>query len=86
MNLVRSVATLLPALSAVRLEQFSEGRVAQGLYVGPYADEPPVIAQLHAFIQDQGLRLRGKHHEIYLSDMRRTAPDRLKTILRQPVA
>lgn len=81
----KQVKKPLPALPHIRLERFAEGKAAQCLYVGPYADEPPVIARLHAFIADQGLSLRGKHHEIYLSDARRTAPERLKTILRQPV-
>jgi hypothetical protein len=52
---------------------------------GPYADEAPTIARLHAFIEGQGYGRSGKHHEIYLGDPRRTAPERLKTIIRQPV-
>ncbi|HYU56616.1 MAG TPA: GyrI-like domain-containing protein [Actinomycetota bacterium] len=74
-----------PALEAVRLETFDEGRCAQVMHVGPYADEPATIAALHAFIAEQGLRPYGRHHEIYLGDPRRTRPDRLRTILRQPV-
>jgi hypothetical protein len=54
------------------------------LHVGPYSDEGPAIAALHAFIAEQGFKLGGRHHEIYLSDARRTAPARLRTILRQP--
>jgi hypothetical protein len=74
-----------PALLArVRLERFREGRAAQVLHVGPYSDEGPAIAALHAFIAEQGFKLGGRHHEIYLSDARRTAPARLRTILRQP--
>jgi hypothetical protein len=70
----------------VRLERFREGRCAQVLHRGPYADEGPTIAALHAFIADQGWVRTGKHHEIYLGDPRRTAPERLRTIIRQPVA
>ena len=75
----------LPAAAALRLEPFEEGRAAQVLHVGPYADEGPTIERLHAFVAAQGLALRGKHHEIYLGDPRRAAPERLKTIIRQPV-
>lgn len=71
---------------AVRLEIFHEGRVAQTLHLGPYAAEAPTIAALHAFIETSGYRLRGKHHEIYLSDPRRAAPAKLRTVIRQPVA
>ena len=74
------------ALAKLRLETLVEGRAGQVLHVGPYAAEGPTIERLHAFIADQGLQLRGKHHEIYLGDPRRTAPERLKTIIRQPVA
>jgi hypothetical protein len=76
----------LPAAAKLRLERFREGRAAQVLYFGPYSDEGPTIERLHAFIADQGCERAGKHHEIYLNDARRTAPDRLKTVLRQPVA
>jgi hypothetical protein len=72
-------------LAKVRLETFREGRCAQILHVGPYAEEAPTIAKLHAFIREQGFALRGKHHEIYMSDARRVAPEKLKTILRQAV-
>ena len=59
----------------------------QTLHLGPYDDEGPVLAELHdAFLPANGLRPTGRHHEIYLSDARRTAPERLRTILRQPVA
>lgn len=70
----------------LRLEAFREGRAAQVLHVGPFSEEPRTIERLHAFIQEQGLRPTGRHHEIYLSDMRRTAPERWRTIIRQPVA
>jgi hypothetical protein len=76
----------IPAVALMRLETFSEGLCAQVLHIGPYADESPTIAALHEFIAEQGYSLRGKHHEIYLGDPRRSAPDRLRTIIRQPIA
>ncbi|MDH3596479.1 MAG: GyrI-like domain-containing protein [Rhodospirillales bacterium] len=75
----------LPALSNARFQVFEEGKAAQCLHVGPYAEEATTIERLHEFIQGQGLTLTGKHHEIYLSDPRRAAPDKLKTIVRQPI-
>jgi hypothetical protein len=57
---------------------------AQILYIGPFADEGPTIAKLHALIGERGYTLHGKHHEIYLNDPRKTAPAKLKTIIRQP--
>jgi len=75
----------LPLLKELRLETMEEGPCAQILYVGPYDDEPPTIARLHDFIKENGYKLHGKHREIYLNDARRTAPERLKTIIRQPV-
>jgi len=74
----------LPSLSGIRFEVFHEGAAAQIMYFGPYPEEGPTIERIHDFIRDQGYRLRGKHHEIYLSDPRRTAPHKLKTIIRQP--
>ncbi|MFW9855518.1 MAG: GyrI-like domain-containing protein [Candidatus Thorarchaeota archaeon] len=74
------------ALDKVRFEVYEEGKSAQILYFGPYSDEGSTIANLHEFIERQGYSRRGKHHEIYLSDPRRTKPDRLKTIIRQPVS
>jgi hypothetical protein len=74
----------LTALSGMRFESFHEGQAAQILYFGPYADEGPTIERIHRFIAEQGHRLRGRHHEIYLSDPRRTAPVKLKTVIRQP--
>jgi hypothetical protein len=76
----------LPALSKLRLEQFNEGTCAQVLYIGPYADEGPTIQNLHQFAKTNGYNLCDKHHEIYLSDQRKTAPEKLKTIIRQPVS
>jgi len=73
-------------LDRVRLETLSEGRCVQTLHVGSFDDEAEVLARLHdQFIPDNGLRMVGKHHEIYLSDRRRVAPDKQRTILRQPV-
>lgn len=75
-----------PVVEALRLEPFNEGLSVQTLHVGPYDDEGPVLEEMHnKFIPEQQLVMTGKHHEIYLSDPRRTAPERLKTILRQPV-
>jgi len=68
-----------------RVAEFEEGLAAQVMYLGPYADEGPTIAALHDFIAEQGKALVGKHHEIYLSDPRKTDPAKLKTIIRQPM-
>jgi hypothetical protein len=59
---------------------------AQTMYVGPYCDEAPTIAAMHRFILEKGYSPRGRHHEIYMSDPRRTTPERLRTILRHPVS
>lgn len=75
-----------PSLARMRFESFTEGRSAQLLYIGPYSAEGPTIERLHGFIAEQGGRLTGHHHEIYLSDPRRAAPEKLKTIIRQPFA
>ena len=72
-------------LAPLRLERLHEGEVMQVLHVGPYATEPATIATLHRAIAAAGLEAVGAHHEIYLSDPRRTAPAKLRTILRQPV-
>lgn len=74
----------LPALPAVRFETFHEERAAQILYVGPIAEEGPAIEKVHRHIAGRGGEERGKHHEIYLSDFTRTAPENLKTVIRQP--
>ncbi|WP_345712084.1 GyrI-like domain-containing protein [Kineococcus glutinatus] len=83
-----SVAARKPSLPVerVRVEVLDEGLCAQTLHIGSFDAEGPVLDDLHTrFVPEQGLVMRGKHHEIYLSDPRRTAPDRLRTILRQPV-
>lgn len=75
------------SLDTLRLDVLDEGRSVQTLHLGPYDDEAAALAALHRdFLPAQGLRPVGKHHEIYLSDARRTAPERLRTILRQPVS
>lgn len=69
----------------VRFETFAEGRAAQIMHVGPYSAEGPTIERLFKFIADEGYRPRGRHHEIYMGDPRRSAPEKLKTIIRHPV-
>ena len=76
----------LPALDLVRFEHWAEGLSAQIMHVGPYSAEGPTIERMHEAIAAAGYQLRGRHHEIYLGDPRRAAPDKLRTILRQPVA
>lgn len=75
-----------PALDRVRLERYAEGLSAQIMHIGPYSAEAPTIQHLHGFIAESGYQRRGKHHEVYLGDPRRTAPEKLKTIIRQPVS
>ncbi len=74
----------LAALPRVRFEKLVEGSTAQLLHIGPYAAEGPTIEKIHAHILEAGHTLSGKHHEIYLGDPRKTAPAKLKTIIRQP--
>jgi len=75
----------LPALTKLRFDAFTEGEAVQILYMGPFSEEGPTIEALHRFIEEQGYQRSGTHHEIYLSDFRRTAPEKLKTIIRQPM-
>lgn len=75
----------LPALAKLRFEKLAEGKSAQILHVGPFSAEGPAIARLHAFIASLGGKLHGKHHEIYLSDIRKADPARWKTVIRQPL-
>lgn len=77
----KSVATL----SEVQFAGFAEGQAAQTLHVGPFSEEGTTIDRVHAFIRDSGCSLSGKHHEIYLSDIRRVAPAKWKTVIRQPL-
>lgn len=67
------------------IEDYNEGKCIQILYIGPYDDEPSTIAKMHSYMKQEGFEFNGKHHEIYLSDARKTAPNKLKTILRQPI-
>ncbi len=73
------------SLSNIRFESFSEGKAAQIMHIGPFSEEGPTIEQVHTFIKENGYNRSGKHHEIYVSDMRKTAPEKLKTIIRQPM-
>lgn len=74
----------LDAVKQVRFEMYAEGLSVQLMHIGPYAEEGANIARLHAFIHENGYEVNGKHHEIYLSDVRRSAPEKLKTVIRQP--
>ena len=76
----------LPARELLRFERYAEGTAVQTMHRGPYSEEGPTIAMLHEFMKAEGYTFGGKHHEIYLSDPRRAAPENLKTIIRQPVA
>lgn len=76
----------LSALAGLSFKSLTEGTAAQVLHLGPFSDEGPTIEKLHQFIEEQGFERSGLHHEIYLSDFRRTVPEKLKTIIRQPVA
>jgi len=74
------------ALDKIRLESYQEDLCVQILHIGPYAEEGPILAELHTrYLPENGFSEAGKHHEIYLSDPRKTAPEKLKTVLRQPV-
>ena len=74
-----------PALPKLRFQAFAEGRCAQIMHVGPFSEEGPTIQHVHDFIDARTGR-RGKHHEIYLSDIRRADPKKWKTIIRQPMS
>ena len=69
----------------LRVERFAEGDVAQVLHVGPYSEERPSVERLDAGIVAAGFRPRGRHHEVYLGDPRRVAPQRMRTVLRHPI-
>ena len=89
-DLYPAVAVLLKRgksedVKRVRLEALAEGSCVQMLHVGPYEKEHETVAVMRAFAEMHQLQFSGKHHEVYLSDPRRVPPDRLKTILRQPV-
>jgi hypothetical protein len=74
-----------PFAGQVRLDMLREGPAVQILHVGPYSTEGPTIARLHDFMKQNGYTFNGRHHEIYLGDPRRCQPEKLKTIIRQPV-
>jgi hypothetical protein len=75
----------LPAIDKVKFEPFKEGLAAQIFYVGPYSKEGPTIAKIHEYIRKSGHELSGKHHEIYLNNAAKVAPEKLKTVIRQPM-
>ena len=75
----------LPALHDVRLEIFREGLALQILHIGPFSTEPATVALLDAYGSEHGYAMSGKHHEIYLNDFQRVAPEKLRTIIRHPV-
>ena len=73
------------ALLRVRFESFSEGKASQIMHIGPFSEEGPTIEKVHNFIEENGGKLSGKHHEIYLSDIRKAEPEKWKTVIRQPM-
>jgi len=73
------------SLPLVRFESFEEGKAAQIMHIGPFSEEGPTVENVHSYIEESGSKRRGKHHEIYLSDIRRAAPEKWKTIIRQPM-
>lgn len=73
------------ALAKVRFESYSEGKAAQIMHLGPFSEEGPTIEKVHRFIKENGCKQAGKHHEIYLSDIRKAAPEKWKTVVRQPM-
>jgi len=79
-----------PGFARLRLEPFEEGPCVQTMHIGPYATEPETLEKMHAFMAENGytdlVGKGGKHHEIYLGDPRRAAPEKLKTVLRHPVS
>ena len=85
-DIIRAVTEkkALVAGAKVRFETLHEGPAAQILHIGPYSEETVNIETLHQFIVDSGFTRSGKHHEIYLSDARKTDPTKLRTIIRQP--
>jgi len=72
-------------LKNVRFEVIKEGLSVQILYIGAYKNEAPTIAEMHKYINTNGYQTNGKHHEIYLSDIRKTSAEKLQTVLRQPI-
>lgn len=74
------------SLPLVRFEYFDEGKVCQIMHIGPFSEEGPTVEKVHSFIEENNCQRRGKHHEIYLSDIRKAAPEKWKTIVRQPMS
>lgn len=74
-----------PALSKTRFESFQEGLCMQIMHIGPYDEEQETIKKMNSFAQENGYTIRGRHHELYLGDPRRSKPERLRTILRYPI-
>jgi hypothetical protein len=74
------------SLHLARFEPFREGKAAQMMHVGPFSEEGPTIEKVHRLIEESGSKRTGKHHEIYLSDMRRATPEKWKTVVRQPMS
>ena len=89
MALMRAKKGALPEFERLRLESFEEGLCVQTMHIGPYATEPETLARMQAFMDENGYQdlvgQGGKHHEIYLGDPNRAAPEKLKTVLRHPV-
>lgn len=89
-SFARALATVrqkkdLPILDQMRLERFAEDTAVQIMHIGSFADEEQTLAKMERFIEERGYIVCGKHHEIYLTDPRKTAPEKMRTILRQPV-
>jgi len=73
-------------IEKIHLTELNEGSCVQTLHLGSYNDEGPILKEMHEqYIPDNNLKMCGKHHEIYFNDFRRVAPEKLRTILRQPV-
>jgi hypothetical protein len=75
----------LVSLTKLRFTSYKEGKSAQIMHIGPFSEEGPTVEKVHGFIEDQGSKISGKHHEIYLKNLRQTAPEKLQTIIRQPM-
>ncbi len=73
------------SLPKVRFESFCEGKAVQIMHIGPFSEEGPTVERVHEFIRDNGYSEAGRHHEIYLSDIRKAAPEKWKTVIRQPI-
>ena len=84
---IKKKPELTNAISKLRLEKYEEGKAAQIMHLGPFSEEGPTISKIHKFIEEQRGRfdgLKNKHHEIYLSDPRKSKPENMKTVIRQP--